>query len=258
MSTRGAIAYRTGDGWEGVYNHSDSYPTGLGRDLWHFIHGNDEGAVPHTAQELADLIKATPQGFSSFDPINRTKRERFAELYAGTPYANSTGVDDGRFDGPHGAYTSVEAQGDSRMKGCYPDPPGWKRDTRHGPTDPNSMAPCGDTTCDPLFMEWVYVVDPDANLMTILATRGVEVEGKGHDSYEHKPGGCSLGTSVIWGCSPTRRGATEYRPHRPSHWIKHHHAERRYRHEVMGQVWFDRPEPDWEALAQKRTAEVAA
>lgn len=34
MSTRGCIAGVTEDGWRGVYNHMDSYPTWLGRELW--------------------------------------------------------------------------------------------------------------------------------------------------------------------------------------------------------------------------------
>ncbi|KXA90372.1 hypothetical protein AKJ61_00800 [candidate division MSBL1 archaeon SCGC-AAA259B11] len=34
MSTRGCVAIKREDGWEGIYNHFDSYPTGLGADLW--------------------------------------------------------------------------------------------------------------------------------------------------------------------------------------------------------------------------------
>src|SRR3990170_984931 len=38
MSTRAVLARQTSDGWEGVYQHSDGYPTGLGRELWHCLH----------------------------------------------------------------------------------------------------------------------------------------------------------------------------------------------------------------------------
>lgn len=37
MSTRGAIAIARGDGWVGVYNHSDSYPTWLGPRIWRYL-----------------------------------------------------------------------------------------------------------------------------------------------------------------------------------------------------------------------------
>jgi hypothetical protein len=33
MGTRGCIAIAQGDGWQGVYNHWDSYPTELGKQL---------------------------------------------------------------------------------------------------------------------------------------------------------------------------------------------------------------------------------
>jgi len=38
MSTRGCVAIKTKDGWQGVYNHWDSYPTALGKDLWDHLH----------------------------------------------------------------------------------------------------------------------------------------------------------------------------------------------------------------------------
>ena len=34
MATRGIIARRTADGWEGRYHHWDSYPAGLGKALY--------------------------------------------------------------------------------------------------------------------------------------------------------------------------------------------------------------------------------
>ena len=37
MATRGIVAVGTKENWRGVYNHYDSYPTGLGRDLFEHI-----------------------------------------------------------------------------------------------------------------------------------------------------------------------------------------------------------------------------
>lgn len=39
MGTRGVIAERHGQSWRGRYHHWDSYPTGLGKSLWHVIPG---------------------------------------------------------------------------------------------------------------------------------------------------------------------------------------------------------------------------
>lgn len=41
MSTRGCVAIGTPKAWRGVYNHYDSYPTGLGKMLWDHIRGKD-------------------------------------------------------------------------------------------------------------------------------------------------------------------------------------------------------------------------
>ncbi len=37
MSTRGSVAIGTPKNWRGVYNHWDSYPTGLGRSIWQHL-----------------------------------------------------------------------------------------------------------------------------------------------------------------------------------------------------------------------------
>ena len=40
MSTRGIIARKTEEGWEGRYHHFDSYPTGLGAALYGLYNGH--------------------------------------------------------------------------------------------------------------------------------------------------------------------------------------------------------------------------
>jgi hypothetical protein len=40
MGTRGSVAWKRSNGtWTGVYNHFDSYPEGLGSELWHTLEG---------------------------------------------------------------------------------------------------------------------------------------------------------------------------------------------------------------------------
>ncbi len=67
MSTRGVIAEPKGDGWAGVYHHSDSQPTGLGAELWAQAAGSEqaEGLVralvaASTEDALMDDEHASP------------------------------------------------------------------------------------------------------------------------------------------------------------------------------------------------------
>jgi len=65
MSTRAVIARQTNDGWEGVYQHSDGYHTGLGRELWlalHHEHGGNVLAFVHA------VIDSHPGGWSHLGP----------------------------------------------------------------------------------------------------------------------------------------------------------------------------------------------
>lgn len=53
MSTRGCIAVKKGKGWVGVYNHFDSYPTGLGQELFQALHESPD--LKATAKNLLKL-----------------------------------------------------------------------------------------------------------------------------------------------------------------------------------------------------------
>jgi hypothetical protein len=102
MSTNATMAYRLTDGelWMGVYQHSDGYPEGpspLPARMQAYIDANG-------ADALRDLIIATPQGFSYFEP---------------------SGAPAGARDLPYGAYGPGEADtmqvgvGDEQGDGMY-------------------------------------------------------------------------------------------------------------------------------------------
>jgi hypothetical protein len=123
MSTRGAIARVYFDGWRGVYQHSDSYPTYLGQELWHQLWGKYNGAVK---EMLIDAIDLHPGGWSSYPEVCYCHDPHFSERDGSSakdsPYY--------RKDGPKGTLTSK--------------------------------------SCDPLFIEWVYVFAPDRRFLTIF------------------------------------------------------------------------------------------
>jgi len=63
LSTRSAIARPRGDGWEGVYCHSDGYPTGVGQDIWKLVHEKFNGDGEAFLKEYLDKH---PSGWSIF------------------------------------------------------------------------------------------------------------------------------------------------------------------------------------------------
>lgn len=62
MSTRGLIARKTKTGFEGVYHHFDSYPQGLGNELWNTYHGHFQGDLKCM---LVAMIDKHPAGWST-------------------------------------------------------------------------------------------------------------------------------------------------------------------------------------------------
>lgn len=67
MSTRGAIARVTGDGFQGVYHHWDSYPSGLGATLFHLYNGHFDRDLE---KMLKVLIDDHPAGWSTINGKN--------------------------------------------------------------------------------------------------------------------------------------------------------------------------------------------
>ena len=127
MSTRGCIAERKGDHWVGVYQHSNSYPTYLGENIFRSIRDDFHGDV----QKFIDFaIKEHDAGWSIFPEICYC-HGKFAER-DGTKPGDEAGV----------------------IKGCE--------------CNTNNK----ESSCDPLFIEWVYVLDPKTKKMAVLYNKG--------------------------------------------------------------------------------------
>jgi hypothetical protein len=63
MSTRSVIAVTKGDSWEGVYVHSDGYPTNMGPEVWTTLRYRHNGNV---ADFAAQEVQAHTSGYSSY------------------------------------------------------------------------------------------------------------------------------------------------------------------------------------------------
>lgn len=205
MSTRGCVAVKKKDGWRGVYNHYDSYPTGLGPELWAEL---QEANLPEFAQRLLDSTDW--RDYLSSGECKYCGREG-----VGQPHSISGKVMG--FDKDLGGGPDPDIKRNLQLTG-YPDPEaeyhshaldGGKsvEDTYVTSEDP-----------DPLFLEWVYVLDPSSRSLEILTHRGTSSNGRPVDEPWLRDDG---------------------------YWEYGHCA---YRHVRIALVDLDGPEPDWQLI----------
>ena len=140
MGTRGCIAVGTIDRWEGIYNHMDSYPSGLGKEVWN---------------KIRDI------GLDAFVEEIRNNKDK-------------------------------------------------SRVTSENP--------------DPLFIEWVYIINPKTKSLSLLSHR-----------YDDN----------FVGSEPTKNVKME-----EDGWWNYGHC--RCRHDLIIQLDINGKEPDWEALEKMR------
>lgn len=155
MSTRGSVAIKQDFGeWRGVYNHWDSYPEGLGKELWRYLKKNK-----------IDLNKFAEELLQYDDWRNY--------LNGGLcPYCGKTGVGQ-----PHSLTGKViEFQAKEFKEGpqdYFPDTE--CKDHRHEKQEGAGIY-SKNAKEDALFIEWVYVIDPIFKRIEIFS--GVKAKGK--------------------------------------------------------------------------------
>lgn len=139
MSTRAAIGVwvnRKHGCWRGVYHHFDGYPTGLGRALWELYHAHYEDRLSVMVEMLIDNHV---EGWSSIVDADWSQLPNWLEWYDRQPY-----YDNGLPLPPQ----SYKARGE----------------------EPNPL----DHTSD-AWLEWAYIIDLEANTMTIFEEVSYEV-----------------------------------------------------------------------------------
>lgn len=187
MSTNGAVAIKNGNGWLGVYNHWDSYPTGLGKELWDYLH-----------QEGIDLQQFR-QNLLRYDDWRNFRNGGICpycgKVDKGQPHSIGGNIEHPSLVGDHQQYVSAD-----EMREHFRQLPAWqgrndeieamiKRELvikenveATGYPDPEAKYhQHGDLTnlmtnenTDALFTEWVYIIDPTKRVLEILAHRRAE------------------------------------------------------------------------------------
>lgn len=142
MSTRGCIAIGTPKAWRGLYNHWDSYPTGLGAALWEHLQNKN--------------LKDFANKLLKFDDWECYVRDGICEWcgkHSTQPRCISGELISMKYNGLLKPYE-------------YPDPECKKH--MHESYDDISESYITHKNADSLFIEWVYVIDPQRQEFHIL------------------------------------------------------------------------------------------
>ena len=234
MSTRGCVAIGTPAKWRGVYNHWDSYPSGLGSAVWQHLQTifKDGETFEAFACELLtydDWRTYLNNGICEYCGKRTTqphtisgvifmREEKFKTKEETRRYYRSLPAWQGReADIEKAVRLEWQIQQNIKRTG-YPDPEATyhQHDTR--PVEEQQIT---SDNPDPLFIEWIYVIDPEAAKFHVLVRSG-----------KSKPSTITLGGE--W-CVPDGNGRWDY-----GHCI--------YWHESVGSFSVDGPEPDWARL----------
>jgi len=232
MSTRGCVAIKQGEGWRGVYNHWDSYPTGLGKEVWDHLHYSVIQGVVNLQQFAEELLE--------YGDWREYLNNGVCE-YCGKRLGQPVNINVRIFCVPKGSEAEIRAYWEGmswakdnpeQVKQCiaddlevlrniqktgYPDPEAKYHS--HSRKDDSQIT---NLDADPLFIEWVYVVDPERRTISILM---------------HKSDGVTEGAIRE---NPILRD--------DGFWDYGHCA---YKHIKVAEINLDGDEPDWERIEKR-------
>jgi len=143
MGTRGAVAIGTITDWSGTYNHFDSYPTGLGKDVWDTIKKDGLKNVVNGVKSSGDWREYLSGGVCEY-----------CGKKTGQPHS---------INGRIMKFAPLDPDiQDNINKTGYPDPLADYHDHNEKST------PAHMSEYDPLFIGWVYILDPENNKIHVL------------------------------------------------------------------------------------------
>ncbi len=203
MGTRGCVGVRTGkDTWRGVYNHFDSYPTGLGEEVYEHVKKTGIKKVAREVLKYGDwreylakgiceycgkkkgqphTISGEIMGFGGTDLYGDQEKvlaaktvEDLTSVYAKRSTMNP-------YQAEHVANRNFPIV-QSIQKTGYPDPAGKYHSHGKGKADQMS-----NKKVDALFIEWMYLLDVKRSVIEVWSNRptGKTVKHHGTDFPEY-------------------------------------------------------------------------
>jgi hypothetical protein len=236
MGTRGCVAVQgegeLGASFRGVYNHFDSYPMCLGKEVWDRIQECGADAVANGLLKHGDWQAYLAGGMCEYcgkeagQPVNISgvifgweyRRQRYATLEAYRESFHEREAWKGREDEVE---RQVQLEAEIRQNEAatgYPDPESKYHSHRGAEDQITSEYP------NPLFIEWVYVIEPATKKMVVLYHVRDPLHPEGSPILDE-----------------------EYK--RPDGFWEYGHCA--YRHELMAVIDLDGSESDWGALKKR-------
>lgn len=222
MSTRGAVAVGTKDKWKGVFNHWDSYPRGLGKEVWDEVQDKGIEAVAAGILGCGDWREYQSNGICEY-----------CGKVTGQPHSIRGEVCiAGVSDISDNTSSSIKNEIMSRLKPeirknlketGYPDPEAKYHKHGQGVKDQFDQ-----DHADPLFLEWVYILDVAKRQIHILQHISDGKEDLLFHSRSKKP-------KIFKTPIKRKDGFTSY-------------GHCAYKHAYTTSLNIDDPEPDWEKL----------
>lgn len=209
MGTRGAVAVGNLKKWRGLYNHWDSYPSGLGKELYEHVMRQ----MLIEKKSMADIA----EGLLAFDDWRNYLAGGICE-YCGKMAGQ-----------PHSIRGDVALSDTDKANGKYPDPEA-KHHKHNDISSPEEIAKNHITSDDPdpLFIEWVYILNPEKNVIHVLKHQSCP-DVKLKKPMERNPDGTPK----------------EYT--RKLSGGRYHYGHCVYKHVYVGDLTFDKT-PDWDSI----------
>lgn len=145
MSTRGVVGVGNQEKWTGVYNHWDSYPSELGQDVWNEIQSKSAEKLAQELLTYGDWREYLNHGVCEF-----------CGKKVGQPHSYTCNLE-------ANYQTDIEKQ--NVIKTGYPDP-----QSKHH-SHSNSYPEFNQDNSDPLFIEWIYLINLNDQVLEIYKNK---------------------------------------------------------------------------------------
>lgn len=199
MSTRGGVGWKVDNSWKAVYNHWDSYPEGLGAEVWETIKSRGLKDVLKGIKKVGDWREYLSGGVCEFcgkkagqphsinakiDTVEyNLKRPEYKSRVTLTLYFANLPAWKGRDKEIEEMVESAFQTIETYQKTGYTDPEAKYH--KHGSGVKDQFTP---KSCDALWIEWLYIIDGEKEKLLVYSNydTGKKKMEKGFNGTEYE------------------------------------------------------------------------